>query len=297
MAIIAQIILFFSVLVMVANILVISFNVYEFRAAVQRRLTVDSFGKEKKKTLISGLLDLFVPLNYVLISKFYKREQMEEKLFAGRVALLPEQLLAVKELMTFAFLLLTVLFVRSGDILPLIILPLVGFVAPDLWLKMKIKSRKAKVNRALPDVVDLLSLCVDAGLDFMAAARWIVEKSISNEFTEELSLVLHEIKVGRSRRDALQAMSKRLDIPDVTAFCRTLVQADRMGIPIAEALSILSEDVRERFFRRAERIALQAPMKMLIPLIFFILPVVGVIVGGPVLLQFMSGGLSGMGLK
>ncbi|MFC1708484.1 type II secretion system F family protein [Candidatus Omnitrophota bacterium] len=295
MDIIAQIILFFAILFLVANTLITLLTSYELKTAIHRRLKVDSFGREKKRTLVSTLLDLFVPVNYMLVNKFYKRDKMEEKMFAGRVFLMPEQFLAIKQLLAFAFLFMTFLFVKSGDIMPLVILPIVGFVAPDLWLNMKIKQRKGKILRTLPDVVDLLSLCVDAGLDFMAASRWIVDKSIANEFTEELNLVLHEIKVGRSRRDALQAMSRRLDLPDVTAFCRTLIQADRMGIPIAEALSVLSEDVRDRFFRRAERTALQAPMKMLIPLIFFILPVVGIIVGGPVLLQFMSTGLSGMG--
>lgn len=297
MDIIAQAILFFAILVFVANVLITLLTSYELKTAIQRRLKVDSLGKEKKRSLFSTILDLFVPVNYMIVNKFYKREKMEEKFFAARLAIMPEQFIAIKQLLAFGFLGMTFLFVKTGDILPLVILPLVGFVAPDMWLNMKIKQRKSKVLRALPDVVDLLSLCVDAGLDFMAASRWIVDKSIPNEFTEELNLVLHEIKVGRSRRDALQAMSKRLNLPDVTAFCRTLIQADRMGIPIAEALSVLSEDVRDRFFRRTERIALQAPMKMLIPLIFFILPVVGVIVGGPVMLQFMSSGLGGMGLK
>jgi tight adherence protein C len=145
----------------------------------------------------------------------------------------------------------------------------------------------------LPDTVDLLSLCVDAGLDFIAAARWIVEKSKPSAFIEELSLMLHEVKVGKPRREALRDMSRRINAADVTAFARTLIQADRMGTPIAEALVILSEDTRERFFRRAEREALKSPMKMLIPLIFFILPVVGVIVGGPIAIQFMSGSLLG----
>ena len=105
--------------------------------------------------------------------------------------------------------------------------------------------------------------------------------------------MLHEVKVGKPRREALKDLSRRINSPDVTAFARTLIQADRMGTPIAEALAILSEDTRERFFRRAERSALQAPIKMLIPLIFCILPVVGVIVGGPIAIQFMQGNLLG----
>jgi len=294
MDIFAQIIIFVAVIVVVANILASVFSSYELKTAIQRRLKIDAYTNKTRKNMFEGLLDFFMPINYVLVKKFIKRERLEEKMFAARVFIMPEHFLAIKELMAFLFLFLTFLFVRSGDILPLIAFPAVGFIAPDVWLNLKVSQRKNEIIRTLPDTVDLLSLCVDAGLDFIAAARWIVDKSAPNAFTEEISLVLHEIKVGKSRKDALTAMAQRLHLPDVTAFCRTLIQADRMGIPIAQALSVLSDDVRERFFRRAERTALQAPMKMLIPLIFFILPVVAVIVGGPVLLQFVSGSFGGL---
>ncbi len=294
MDIIAQIIIFIAILVFVANILVSMLTSYELKTAIQRRLKLDSYTNKTKKTMFEGVLDFFIPINYGLINKFIKRDKWEEKMFAARVFIIPEHFLAIKELLAFLFLFLTFLLVRSGDILPLITLPAIGFIAPDVWLNLKIKQRKHEIIKTLPDAVDLLSLCVDAGLDFIAASRWIVDKSKPNAFTEEMSLVLHEIKVGKSRKDALTDMAKRLRLPDVTAFCRTLIQADRMGIPIAQALSVLSDDVRERFFRRSERTALQAPMKMLIPLIFFILPVVAVIVGGPVLLQFASGSFGGL---
>jgi len=295
MDILAQVLIFFAIIVIIGNTLVLLLTSYELKTAIQRRLKVDIHSKKKKNSFIMNILNLFVPVNHLLINRFFKREQLEEKLFAARAFIMPEQFLAIKELLAFVFLFLTFMLVKSGDIAPVVVFPLIGFLAPDIWLLIKIKSRRAAVVRSLPDVVDLLSLCVDAGLDFLASARWIVEKSIPNAFTEELSFLLHEIKVGKSRRDALKDMSKRMNMPDVTAFCRTLIQADRMGIPIAEALMVLADDTRERFFRRAERTALQAPMKMLIPLIFFILPVVGVIVGGPVLLQFMQGGLGGLG--
>lgn len=297
MDIVGQIILFFAILVLTANALMTMLTSYELKTAIQRRLKVESQESKKKKTLVLTILDLFTPMNYMLINKFFKRDKIEGRLFAGRVFISPEQFLTIKQLFTFVFLFLTFLFVRTGDVAPLFIFPVIGFMVPDIWLGLKIKQRKSDIIRHLPDTVDLLSLCVEAGLDFIAASRWIIDKSFPNAFTEEMSLVLHEIKVGKSRKDAFKDMANRLKLADVTAFCRTLIQADRMGIPISEALSILSDDVRERFFRRAERIALQAPMKMLIPLIFFILPVVGIIVAGPVLLQFMSGGLGGMGLR
>lgn len=290
MDLLAQAILFFAILVVIANILMGIFTSYEVRSAIQRRLKLERSGEKQKRSLLLGIVDLLVPVNRQLVNRFFNRKQMEDRLFLARVFLMPEQFLAIKQFMTFVFLFLTFLFVKSGDVMPLLVLPLIGYAAPDIWLLIKIRNRKQAVVRSLPDVVDLLSLCVGAGLDFMASARWIVDKSYPNAFIEELSLVLHEIKVGKARRDALREMSQRLKLPDVNAFCRTLIQADRMGIPIAEALALLADDTRERFFRRAEREALKAPMKMLIPLIFFILPVVGIIVGGPVILQFMQSG-------
>ena len=292
----AQIILFFSILTLIANILMVTLTSYELRTAIQRRLKVDIHSEKRRRALFVNIIDLLVPVNNLLINRFtrfFNRAQMEDRLFAARVFLMPEQFLAIKQLMTFVFLFMTFMVVKNGDVVPLVLFPLLGYAVPDIWLFITIKRRKRAVVRSLPDVVDLLSLCVGAGLDFIAAARWIVDKSYPNAFIEELSLVLHEIKVGKSRRDALKEMTKRMKLSDVTAFCRTLIQADRMGIPISEALVLLADDTRERFFRRAEREALQAPLKLLVPLIFFILPVVGIIVGGPVMLQFMSSGFSG----
>ena len=125
----------------------------------------------------------------------------------------------------------------------------------------------------------------------MLALRWVVEKSKETPLRDELTQILQEIKMGKSRRQALKDMSQRLNIPDISSFVRTLIQTDRIGTPISEALAIISEDCRLSRFRRGERLALQAPMKMLIPLIFFILPTVAIIVGGPVFLQFSQAGL------
>ena len=159
------------------------------------------------------------------------------------------------------------------------------------YLKMKLKKSKEEILVALPDAIDLLALCVGAGLDFMLAVKWVVEKSKTNPLVDELKIVLQEIKVGKHRKQALSDMGKRLDMPDISSFVRTLIQADKMGISVSEALKILSEDARLQRFRRGEAIALKAPIKMLVPLIFFILPVVAIIVGAPVILQFTQVGI------
>ncbi len=109
----------------------------------------------------------------------------------------------------------------------------------------------------MPDTVDLLGLCVNAGLDFMMALKYVVEKSNPTVIIDELKNMMQEINVGKPRRDALRDLAKKYELPDLSTFSRTLIQADRMGTSVIEALNILSEDMREARFRRGEAMALR----------------------------------------
>ena len=140
----------------------------------------------------------------------------------------------------------------------------------------------------MPDTVDLFALCVNAGLDFMMALKYLVEKSKPTMIMNELAIMMLEINVGKPRREALRSFSKRYELSDISTFARTLIQADRMGTSVSEALNILSEDMREARLRRGEAVALKAPLKMLIPLLLFIFPVVGILVAGPIFLEFFT---------
>jgi tight adherence protein C len=164
-------------------------------------------------------------------------------------------------------------------------------------IKRKIAQRKYAIARLLPETVDLLGLCVEAGLDFTTAVKWVIDKTPMNPMMEELAFVLEEIKWGKSRSQALKDMSRRLNISEVSSFVQTLVLAERMGTPVAEAFMILSEDTRMMRYHRGERFALQAPIKILIPLIFCILPVIGIVIGAPILLEFMKGAAFAIGGK
>jgi tight adherence protein C len=168
----------------------------------------------------------------------------------------------------------------------------VGFAAPVLWLRRRMQRRHQAILRMLPEVTDLLALCVGAGLDFLGALNKViaakaVKISRPEPLIEELAVVLQEIRLGKRRIDALKTMAERVSLPELSSFVRTLVQAEKMGTPIGEALAIHSEDVRLQRFTRAERAALQAPIKILGPLIFCIMPCVAIIVGAPIFLQFM----------
>lgn len=167
----------------------------------------------------------------------------------------------------------------------------IGWLLPKWWLRSAVARRKRVILRVLPEVVDLLALCVGAGLDFLGSLnRVVTAKAFSREpIIEELTIVLQEMKLGKRRADALKDMAKRINLQEMNSFVRTVVQADRMGTPIADVLVVHAEDVRLQRFVRAEREALKAPLKLLVPLIFFIMPCVAIIVGAPIFLQFMHG--------
>ena len=168
----------------------------------------------------------------------------------------------------------------------------VGFLLPGMWLKSRIKTRERSIIRLLPEVIDLLTLCIGAGLDFLMALNKVVAlpRFKREPLVEELSAAMQEIKFGKRRSEALRSMAKRLNLSELSSFVRAVVQADRMGTPIAEVLAIHSVDVRSERMVKAERMALKAPIKILFPLIFFIMPCVAIVVGGPVILQFPKQG-------
>ncbi len=159
------------------------------------------------------------------------------------------------------------------------------FVYPDRWLRRSLARRHRSIQRALPFVLDLLTLSVEAGLDFMSAIQRIVDRRVMDPIGEEFVQVLREIQLGKTRRDALRDMVTRVDQVDVRVAVNALVQADELGVGIAAVLRIQSDQMRSRRFERAERLANEAPVKMLFPLIAFIFPAVFLILLGPIVLQ------------
>lgn len=216
--------------------------------------------------------------------------KIAKDLATAKLDMSPEEFLLIKEVIGAVVMILMFPYVKPDMIFFWVVCGIVaGYYGPEfLWLRPKIKKVKEIIIKELPDTIDLLSLCVNAGLDFMLSLKWVIEKSKRTVLVDELNLVLQEINVGKARRTALADLAKKYDIPDLSTFSRTLIQADRMGTSVAEALNILSEDMRVARFRRGEQIALKAPMKMLVPLLLFIFPVVGVLVGGPIFLDFIQ---------
>jgi tight adherence protein C len=162
---------------------------------------------------------------------------------------------------------------------------------PDYWLKKSVKLRHRSIERALPFVLDLLTLSVESGLDFMTGINRIIQYRAIDPLSEELIRVFREIQVGRSRKDALQNFAARVDHSDIRSVTNALVQADELGTGIGTALRIQSDQIRVKRFQRAEKLGNEAPVKMLFPLVAFIFPAVFLVLLGPVILQMaMRGG-------
>lgn len=259
------------------------------------------------------------------------REKIGQKLTTGGYDALmtPTEFMSMKILMPIVFgpilvLLMYMAFQRfpgkpGANIreMQLLIFPLVLvllYVYPGVWLNKMIRMRQKQIERALPFILDLLTLSVEAGLDFMSGIRRIVERSVNtankapkktsffsakseavgpkiDALGEELIRVFREMQVGKTRKEALRDMAVRTGQPDVKSLVNALIQADDLGVSIGTVLRIQADQMRQRRFQRAEEMANKAPVKMLFPLTCFIFPAVFLILLGPVLLDVAKAGL------
>lgn len=162
-----------------------------------------------------------------------------------------------------------------------------GILGPRMFLQRRIATRLHGIQRQLPDVLDLLTVAVEAGLGFDAACDKVVEK-MNGPIPDEFSLSLRQMRMGQARREAFKAMSDRVDHPDLTAFVSAIIQADQLGVSIGQVLRIQSDQLRDKRRQRAEEQAAKAPVKMMIPLVFFIFPNVGIVIGCPALFQIIA---------
>ena len=159
---------------------------------------------------------------------------------------------------------------------------------PLMWLRRSLKLRHLCIQRALPFVLDLLTLSVEAGMDFMSALQRNCERRKLDPLNEELIRMTREIQMGLPRRVALRNMATRVDLQDLRSVANSLIQADELGVSIGAILRIQSDQMRGRRFDRAEKLANEAPVKMLVPLLLFIFPAVFIVLLGPILAQTIS---------
>jgi len=163
---------------------------------------------------------------------------------------------------------------------------------PINWLRRKAAARQGKIQRALPDTLDLITVSVEAGLGLDAALAKVVEKT-RGPLRDEFGRVLQEVGLGKVRRIALRDMSSRVDVADLTSFVSAIVQADQMGLGVAEVLRAQAEEVRLKRRQRAEETAMKAPVKMLFPLVCFIFPAMMTVMLGPAVYRIYESIISG----
>jgi len=165
------------------------------------------------------------------------------------------------------------------------LLVLIGLAFPLLWLRDKLKARRLTLTRALPYSLDLLTLCVESGVDFTAAIARIIQKLGDQPLSYEFAELLRQIRMGRTRSDALRDLSERVDLPEMTSVVSSLIQADELGASLGPVLRIQADQLRVRRSQRAEKLASEAPVKMLFPLVCFIFPTLFIMIGGVIFLK------------
>ncbi len=222
------------------------------------------------------------------------RKRAEEKLLRAGRPMEVGSLFAVRFLLVAVMLLMGLLVVMVGhgtalshNMATVIGFTAAGYLLPDLWLGGKVNKRKQAIEHGLPDVLDLLTISVEAGLGFDAAIQKVAEK-FKGPVGEEFQEYIKEVKLGRPRVDALRGLSRRADIEDMKTFVASLIQAEQLGVGLAQVLRIQSDQMRYRRRQRAQERAMKMPIKMLFPLVFFILPTIFIVLFAPLAVHMMD---------
>jgi tight adherence protein C len=215
-----------------------------------------------------------------------KVDAIQSRLLAAGLAprFTPTQFLAVKSgLAIVGGFLALLLGISTSPAAAFLLVPMaaaIGFLAPDSVLTMRVRSRREQIRAQLPDVLDLLAVSVEAGLGFDGALAKLTEH-MEGALVEEFALTLGQIRMGESRQDALRKLADRVNVPEVSAFVRSVIQADQLGISLGRILRVQAADSRVRRQAAAEERAMKAPIKMLFPTVIFIFPAMFIVILGP----------------
>ncbi len=182
-------------------------------------------------------------------------------------------------------------FIYFDSTLSILLAAAAGLAYPYVWLYEKKKERQERIKLSMPDVVDMLSLSVEAGLSFNAAVQKVcnIYRHDKDPFVVELYLMDQNIKLGRSREEALKIMADRVELMELDSFASILIQANKMGSSIAEVLKSQADRMRSERFLKAEKLGAQASQKLLLPMMLFIFPVIFIVIFGPYLVKFIMG--------
>jgi tight adherence protein C len=175
----------------------------------------------------------------------------------------------------------------TGSFIGALLGALLGFMIPEFWLGGRIKRRQKSILKMIPDTLDLLTISVRAGLGFDAALAKVVEK-LPGPLSDEFRRALAEVRVGKSRRDALRDMVPRTNVAPLSNFIGAIIQAEQLGVSISKVLQVQSEQLRIERRQRAEEAAAKAPIKMLFPLVGCIFPSIFIVILGPAMIKIIK---------
>ena len=237
--------------------------------------------------IIANFICVFLPYDYMeTVEKRLQRTGVSYLLTADQYVAL--QIFMALIMPPLVWVCLTVM--QKSFPLAIIIAPLLGFLFPNVWLSDTRKRRELGVIRSMPVYLDFITMCVEAGLNLSGALGQAMEKAPPGPLRNEFAIVLRDLRSGLTRADALRRMADRLDITEVTSFVSAVIQAERMGASLAMVLRVQAEQRRNERFQRAEKLAMEAPIKLVGPLIIFIFPVTFIVLAFPIVMKFMSQG-------
>ncbi len=167
---------------------------------------------------------------------------------------------------------------------------LFGWIYPVIWLKDRLALRKRELLKTLPFYLDIITLCVEAGLNMQGAMNQAVAKGPKGVLRDEFQRVLRDIRAGKARATALRDMAERLNEPSISNFTTAVIQVESMGMNLGPVLRVQADQRRTERFLRAEKLAMEAPVKMLLPLIAFIFPCTFIVLFFPIVMNFMKSG-------
>lgn len=295
----APMVLIFIAIFIIARVFMEDQDKYKTQEALEE---AENNNKNKNQIFLLKITKPFYKRYFLPMVQGFKNKQALRNKYRQKLAnaglskeMTPEEFVALKFFMIlggpFAFLAVRWILEETW---PLTITPamaVVGYFYPDIWLSGMINKRATEVLRAMPFIVDMLALSVEAGLDFMAAIQRVIEKAPPSPLVEEFETLIRETKIGSSRAEGLRQLGWRVNIIEINSFCATLIAADSVGASIAPILKQLSAELRVKRSSRAEQQGAQAATKILIPMIFFILPAVLVAIFAPMVLKMMTGQL------
>jgi len=250
---------------------------------------------------LPGLVRLLWPavlfLEYHATSRMdsSRLEKMTQRLNLSGVSFLmsAEQFYALRIVsVVIAALLMTLIQLMLGKFTPsyLLLSMLLGFYYPDIWLSDARKRRYKLVQKSIPMFLDFITMAVEAGLNLTGALNQVVQKGPTGPLRQEFYMVVRDLRSGLPRADALRRLEARLQMPEISSFVGTVIQAEKMGASLGKALRSQAEQRRTERFQRAEKQAMEAPVKLIGPLMMFIFPVTFIVIGFPIVMKFLSSG-------